>query len=191
MGAGNSWGLALICCRRTRTDRDRDADPAYVIYSKLVAAVTAGDLPGFDRCMRQYFAELATIGVWLTFAELRLPTFRTFMLQYTAATYTAQGPPSGLALVEVRDVLARLGGADVTLDEVVWSSQQLLFKGYMKGYVTDLASGKPKVRFYRAPAHEDFLKFTFKPERLYEPPTKEPLPWAPDRGGGGPRKRQR
>eukprot|EP01052_Picozoa_sp_SAG31_P036771 SAG31_NODE_4637_length_3079_cov_1.843624_1_plen_185_part_00 len=168
---------ALICgqaptiqllCKYRRQDRP---DLLLSAYCKLVEAVVVGNLPLYDHCMQEHQASLVQLGVWLTFHELRLPTFRNFLRRYTATLAAQSDPFTFLSLATVCQVLSGLRGNAVTLDDVLCLTQQLLAKRYVRGYITDfgidlLSASKtdivvkayPKLRFYSRSTDADFLE---------------------------------
>jgi hypothetical protein len=100
----------------------------------------------FDRAMADGAETLVRLGLWLTFKELRLTVFRTFLLRYFQSEVAVNGKCFSISLLVLQRAMAGLmeaaGLAPTPVEAVAGLVQRLLMKGYLKGFVhSQVAAG--------------------------------------------------
>ncbi|KAI0268156.1 hypothetical protein BC834DRAFT_868163 [Gloeopeniophorella convolvens] len=101
------------------------------LYSPFVAAIHNGDIQGFDNALDKHERRLVDLNVWLTLEKAREICIRGLFRRVWVASEKTNRIP-----VAMFHGSLRISGMDVSPEEAECLVANMIYKGYMRGYIS-------------------------------------------------------
>ncbi|KAH7887316.1 hypothetical protein F5I97DRAFT_1859517 [Phlebopus sp. FC_14] len=101
------------------------------LFSSFVTAIRSGDISAYDTALERWESRLVELNLWITIEKARELCLRgLFRRVWLAADQSTRIP------VSMFHCSLRISGSDVSMDEAECFVANMIYRGYMRGYIS-------------------------------------------------------